>query len=228
MKKIEVIQYIKNHKRSVFHYILGALLLIIVTIYLLINGSKTINTLIDFSRDNLLITTAILFLLFAVKSVTFGLPYALLFATVGAIYPLIWAIIVNIVGIYINIQIPYFVGRHRGEVFVIYTREKFPLIEKFYTISEKSEFLFTFIIKIIGKIPHEITNLFLGALKISYLSYIFASLIALFPTMLSITLIAKNYDEPDSPVFIISLVVFLIMPVISFVIYFVNRDSNKK
>ncbi len=88
-------------------------------------------------------------------------------------------------------------------------------------------FLFTFIIKIIGKIPHEITNLFLGALKIHYVSYIFASLLALLPTMLSITFMAKNYDDPSSPVFIVSLAIFLIMPIISFIIYFSHRDSNK-
>lgn len=228
MKKIEVMEYIKNHKRSVFHYTLGALLLIIVTIYLLLNGNRAISNLIHFSRDNIILTTAILLFLFALKSVTFGLPYALLYATVGAVYPLVWAIIINIIGIYINIQIPYFVGRKKGEAFVIYTRERFPLIEKFYAISANSHFLFTFIIKIVGKIPHEITNLFLGALKISYISYIFASLLALLPTMLSITLIAKNYDEPGSPVFIISLVIFLLMPIISFLVYFLNRDSNKK
>jgi uncharacterized membrane protein YdjX (TVP38/TMEM64 family) len=176
----------------------------------------------------IVLTTAILFFLFALKSVSFGLPYALLFATVGAVYPLVYAIIVNLIGIYINIQIPYFIGRKKGEAFVIYTREKFPLIEKFYAISTKSQFLFTFIIKIIGKIPHEITNLFLGALKIHYFSYITASLLALLPTMIPITLMAKNYDDPGSPIFIVSLAIFLIMPIISFIIYFTNRDSNKK
>ena len=228
MKKIDVVNYVSTHKRSVFHYTFGGIILILITIYLIFNGKQTVNNLIFYSRNNIILTTAIVFFLFALKSVSFGLPYALLFATAGAIYPLFLAILVNLVGIYINIQIPYFVGRRRGAAFVLYTREKFPFIEKFYAISANSHFLFTFIIKLIGKIPHEITNLFLGALKIHYVSYIFASLLALLPTMLSITLMAKNYDDPSSPVFIVSLAIFLIMPIISFIIYFSHHDSNKK
>ena len=228
MKKLDIKEYIMNHTKSVIHYTIGALILIALTIYLIINGKQTVSHLVLLSRDNIVLTTVILLFLFALKSVSFGLPYALLFATVGAVYPLFYAIIVNIVGIYINMQIPYFVGRHRGDAFVLYTRNKFPLIEKFYAISSDSQFLFTFVIKIIGKIPHEITNLFLGALKIHYFSYIFASLLALLPTMLSVTLMAKNYEDPGSPIFIISLAIFLIMPIISFFIYFTRRDSKKK
>lgn len=220
-------EYVSNNKKIIINYSIGVILFLMLTLFIVKNGKNTVSSLIDYSRDHIIIVTSILFFLFALKSVSFGLPYALLFATVGAIYPLFMAFIVNLIGIYINIQIPYFIGRRKGEAFVIYTQEKFPFIKKLYAVSAKSQFFFTFIIKIIGKIPHEITNLFLGALKIPYHSYVVASLLALSPTMVSITLLAKNYDDPSSPIFIISLSIFLLMPIISFILYFRNRDSNK-
>ena len=216
-----------HHKRDFVHYSIGFFLFLLITLYIMKNGEDSIQLLISYSSENIVAVTLILLFLYALKSVSFGIPYALLFATVGAIYPLFSAIFVNILGVFINIQIPYFIGKKRGEPFVLYTKARFPVLDRLYATSAKSEFLFTLILKLIGKIPHEITNLFLGALKITYFAYVGGNLLALLPTLVSITLIAKNYENPSSPSFIISIIIFLSMPIISLLIYFKNRNSNK-
>jgi uncharacterized membrane protein YdjX (TVP38/TMEM64 family) len=225
---MSVKNWVVNHKRESFHYVIAFILLVTLSFFLVKRGGFYIGKLVTYSEKHLGITTAIILSLFALKSVSFGLPYALLYFTVGTIYPLHIALILNVVGIVINIQIPYFLGRNKGNTYVDSMVIKFPFLSKILILKDRSQFIFTFVVKLIGKIPHEITNLMLGSLHIAWPTYVLASILALLPTMVSTTLMAKNYQEPSSPIFIISLIIFIATPLLTFIYYYKNRDSSKE
>lgn len=192
---------------------------ILITWFVVKNGPATITILVERSTENPWLTIFSFMLLFLLKSVSFGLPFAVLYIGVGSVYPLGWALLVNVVGIVVNMQIPYFLGRYMGDSYVQRLIARYPTLYRFESFSKRSSLLFSFTIKFIGKIPHEITNTLLGSLKIPYISYIVGGILGLAPTMVATTMVGNNITEPGSPVFILSLIAIIILAIISLVLF---------
>ncbi len=197
----------------------------LITGFVAKNGPSAISVLVERSIDRPWTTAFAFMALFLLKSVSFGLPFAVLYIGVGSVYPLGWAVVINIIGIIVNMQIPYFLGRHMGESYVQRLLVKYPALQRFESFSKHSSLLFSFTTKFIGKIPHEITNTLLGALKIPYTSYIFGGVLGLAPTMVATTMVGSNLTKPGSPMFILSLVAIIALGIISFILF---RRFEKK
>lgn len=191
----------------------------LVTLFVVKNGAAAVSALVERFHDRLWITTLAFMGLFLLKSVSFGLPFALLYIGVGSLYPLGWALVVNIAGIVVNMQLPYLLGRFAGGSFVERMVGKFPSVGRLERFSQTSSFLFSFLVKFIGKIPHEITNALLGSLKVPYAAYMAGGVLGLLPTMVATTLVGSSLDDPWSPRFIVSVVVVLILTLLSYVLY---------
>ena len=192
---------------------------VLITVFVVKNGPSAISVLVERSSEKPWLTLFAFMALFLLKSVSFGLPFAVLYIGVGSVYPLGWAIIINIVGIVVNMQIPYFLGRYMGDSYVQRLIARYPTLYRFESFSKRSSLLFSFSIKFIGKIPHEITNTLLGSLKIPYISYIVGGILGLAPTMVATTMVGNNITEPGSPAFILSLVAIITLTIISFVLF---------
>lgn len=205
--------------RTVLNMIPLVALAVFVTIFVLRNGVSTIDALVESFSEHPWITAAAFMGLFLLKSISFGLPFTLLYIGAGNIFPLGWALVVNVCGIVVNMQIPYLLGRFSGGTAVERLLGKFPKLGKFEAYSKDSALLFTFMVKFVGKVPHEITNALLGSLKIPYLSYMVGGVLGLLPTMVATTLVGKGLDNPDSPLFIISIVVVVMLLVVSLLLY---------
>ncbi len=197
----------------------------LVTWFVVKNGSSAVSILVELSTERPLLTLFAFMALFFLKSVSFGLPFLVLYVGVGTVYPFGWAVVINFVGIVINMQIPYFLGRHMGGSYVQRLVERYPRLKGFEAFSKRSSLLFSFMTKFIGKIPHEITNALLGSMKIPYVPYIVGGLLGLAPTMLAITLAGNSLHEPGSPLFILSVVAVVLLATVSFFLY---RRFEKK
>jgi len=220
---------ISRKKRPVWRTVLNMIPLIamavFVTIFVLKNGVSTIDALVESFSEHPWITAAAFMGLFLLKSISFGLPFTLLYIGAGNIFPLGWALVVNVCGIVVNMQIPYLLGRFSGGKVVERLLGKFPRLGKFEAYSRDSALLFTFMVKFIGKVPHEITNALLGSLKIPYLSYLVGGVLGLLPTMVATTLVGKGLDHPGSPMFIVSVVAMVLLLGVSFLLYRRQIDS---
>ena len=194
-------------------------LLALMTLFMLRNGALAIDTLVDRFQDRIWLTTVAFMGLFLLKSVSFGLPFTLLYIGVGNLYPLGWALVVNVVGIVVNMQIPYLLGRYAGGSLVQRLLGKFPTLGKLESFSQRSSLLFSFMVKFIGKIPHEITNALLGSLKVPYASYVVGGVLGLLPTMIATTMVGASLDNPTSPLFIGSVVLVLVLAGVSYALY---------
>lgn len=191
----------------------------LVTWFVVKNGSSAVSVLVDLSTERPWLTLFAFMALFLLKSVSLGLPFLVLYVGVGTVYPFGWAVVVNLVGIVINMQIPYFLGRHMGGSYVQRLVARYPRLRSFEAFSKRSSLLFSFLTKFIGKIPHEITNALLGSMKIPYVPYMVGGLLGLAPTMVAITLAGNSLHEPGSPLFILSVVAVVVLAAVSFVLY---------
>ena len=200
--------------------------LAIISFFLIRNSGSLVEGITGFAHEHRVLSVWIFLFLYLLKSVSFGLPFALLYAAVAVIYPFWPALVINIAGVYINQQIPYFLGRNRGRIYVEQLQERFPFTSSLLHLKDTSEFLFTFVLKIIGKVPHELTNLAIGSLGIRYHTAAVATILALLPGMVSTMVLAREYTDPDSPAFIIAASVFVIIPALSFIYFLLYRRRS--
>ncbi|MFA5513695.1 MAG: VTT domain-containing protein [Sphaerochaetaceae bacterium] len=200
---------------------------ILLSYFVIRYGNSVINRVVEFSAENLFLTTVIILFLFFIKSVSFGLPYTLLYIGVSQIYPLFWALVINSIGIIINGQIPYFLGRYGASSLVDKAILKYPKLKILISFKTNNSLLFAFLVKFLGIVPHEITNLMLGSLKIGYFSFLFGSLLGLAPGMVITTVAGNNLTNPLSWPFVISVILLIVLLVFSYYIYKKLADESK-
>ena len=68
---------------------------VLITMFVVKNGPSAISVLVERSSEKPWLTLFAFMALFLLKSVSFGLPFAVLYIGVGSVYPLGWAIIIN-------------------------------------------------------------------------------------------------------------------------------------
>lgn len=201
---------------------------ILFTIFVVKNGVAAIDILVEKFYERVWITTFAFLGLFLIKSVSFGLPYTLLYLGIGSIYPLGWALVLNTVGIIVNMQIPYFIGRYATGGISEKILAKFPQFSSFTIHKERSAVLVAFLTKFIGILPHEITNLFLGTLPIPYWSYLLGGVLGLMPGMIATTVLGSNLNRPTSPIFIITIAIVVLLILFSILLYKRGVNSSRK
>lgn len=189
------------------------------TVVVILKGPSYFTTLIETFSSNLAITTLVIMALFLFKSISFGLPYTIIYIAVGHIYPLWLALVVNTIGIMVNMQIPYFVGRYGGFSFIEKSLNHFSFVQSFKNNRQNSSFVFSFFVKFIGVVPHEITNLLLGSLKVNYVGYLLGGTVGLLPGMVATTIASNSLKDPFSLKFIISVLSFVFVMLFSYYLY---------
>jgi uncharacterized membrane protein YdjX (TVP38/TMEM64 family) len=95
-----------------------------------------------------------------------------------------------------------------------------------YTQREgKSPLIFSFLVKFIGVVPHEITNLLLGSLHIPYIKYLLGGILGLLPGMVATTVAGAHITNRRSLSFILAVVVMLFLMILS---YYLSRRKKRK
>ena len=75
----------------------------------------SVNTILRYTPENTVLATGILFLLFALKSLTVVFPLSILYLTSGIIFRPIAAVLVSTIGLAITITIPFWIGKESGK-----------------------------------------------------------------------------------------------------------------
>ncbi len=218
----------EDSKRSLKIQVLrfAPLLIVVVlaTIVVVRSGPAAITAYIESYRENALVTAAVIMALFLFKSVSFGLPYTVLYLAVGHIYPLPVALALNVIGIAVNMQIPYFVGRYGNFASVERLLHRAQFVQDFTQREDNSPIMFSFLVKFIGVVPHEITNLLLGTLDIPYFKYLIGGILGLLPGMVATTVAGATITNPRSVPFILAVAVFFLLMLLS---YYLSRRNTR-
>ena len=132
---------------------------------------------------------------YLLKSVTFVLPASLVYIAVGMCFPAHWAILINAVGIIIEISVSYLFGIIMGGPYVKNKLEKNKYGEKILALQEKNKLSAIFIIRVLPVFPIDIVSLFLGAVKMKFVPYLLISLAGILPRVILFTILGDGlYD----------------------------------
>lgn len=198
-------------------------------IFILCGGKLTVDDILSYTPSQPLLAALVLWLMFAVKSLSVVLPSLILMVASGILFPLPIAFLVNFIGMAVTFSIPYFNGRCNGGDFADEFVEKYPKIQFFRRFREKHDFFFAFFVRLIGVLPYDPVSAYFGAIKVPYASYISGCLLGCLPRTCLITLMGSAIDEPGSPEFIISLSLQVLLTVISTLVFLimVRKETRK-
>lgn len=121
--------------------------------------------------DNLALMTAIVLGVYVVKSLVFVVPASLIYVAVGAVLPTAYAVLINLIGIFLEVSVTFFLGRFLGKEAVHKLLSKKEggrkILEK--DLGSKASVLLT--IRAVPAFPIDFISLFYGASDCKYLKY---------------------------------------------------------
>ena len=194
--------------------------------FLLGSGSDlTVESIILYVPDNLLLAAIILLSLFALKSLSVVFPLSMLYLASGLLFTKMIAIIVSTTGLILTISIPYVIGRHYGNQLILKLVGKYPAVKKLEEFQDQNQFFSCFITRFCGFLPCDILSLYFGACQVPYGKYALAGVLGSLLSILTTTLMGTQLNNIFSKEFAIILCVRIILSFFSVIGY---RKLNSK
>lgn len=227
IKRLEVSNLKENSQGKLFKIIrfIPLTIMLMSFLFFTINyRDMSIYDILNFIPSNYLLAGIILIFIFAFKSISIFPPLTILYIGTSIIFPWYLAIIVNLIGLFVCMTIPYYIGRFTGKDLVDNIIEKYPKVNKINQIKMKNEWFFVFIVKTLGFIPNEVGSLVLGSLNTKYITFVTAAVIAKIPGMVATTLLGSNANNPGTTEFKISIAIVVLVFIF---IIFISRKYRK-
>ncbi len=221
----------KKSNDNLFNYkkIITAVLIIIgIIIYLIFGEEITVDNILNMSPRNRIIASIFILILYLIKSMSIVGSIMALYIASGLIFPLYWAIPLNILGVAIGLTYSYKIGYSSGDFLKEKILSKYDKLNEFYSVVKDNEWFSAFIIRIVGLLPHDIVNMFFGSLRISYYKYMTASIIGLMPMMIISTVIGRTITDPTSREFLLAVIMRVVLSISASLIYRVILNKSKK
>jgi uncharacterized membrane protein YdjX (TVP38/TMEM64 family) len=186
----------------------------------------TVANILNYVPKNYFLAVITILFLYMLKSLTIIVPLMILYIASGIIFSPMWGLLINLVGLFICISVPYWIGFFCGKDLLEILTKKYKNIQKLQIKQTENEWFLSYILRIIGFLPGDIVSLSLGSMKINYKKYISGSLIGLLPRMIVDTFIGETISDPTSPIFLASGIFTFLLSIIS--IYFNHKYKKNK
>ncbi len=153
-----------------------------------------VRALID-GASSLLVAELIIIGIYALKSVLFVIPASLIYLSVGLAMETWRAVLVNMLGIAVEITITFLLGKFLGKSAVEKKIKGTKMGDKMLNMQDKNKNLAILGIRFIPAFPIDFSSLFMGAFDFKFLPYFFFSLLGLAPRVIGFTIIGDAiYD----------------------------------
>ena len=214
----------KNAK--VWYRILLAVM-ILMTVLIVYNSFKTmgplvvkaVSDLLGYTSNSLFNTAVVILLIYCIKTVFMVIPLSILYISAGIIFPVFYAILITYIGLFLEMTLGYTIGRYLGKNKMSQILQKNKYTSSLLKFENDNSIFSSFLVRIIKGPPVDITSMFMGSTGIAYSHYIAGSLMGLTPGMILIVLLGRAADHPISPDFIIPLLIYLVLIIITIVIF---------
>ncbi|MBQ7931992.1 MAG: TVP38/TMEM64 family protein [Clostridia bacterium] len=188
----------------------------------------TVENIVNFTPENPVLAVGIMLLLFAFKSVTFVIYGSILYAVNGILFPLPFAILLNMAGSAIMATLPFLIGRRKGSGLLVKLTEKYPKLSVLRKLPSENGFFLSMVIRLMGYLPGDVVSMYFGASGIRYREYLTGTLIGLTPSIVIFTVMGMSADDVTSPAFIISVCCEILTALTSIIWFFCwNRKRRK-
>lgn len=209
---------------------LGAALVIFVAVVL--NYDKLVN--LDLRK--LVSSTEIIYFayltvfgVYLLKSIAFVIPAMMIYVSVGITFDTYTALILNFIGLMLEVTVTYFLGKFLGGEYVEKLLNKNKGGKKLLNMKTKTKNSFLFFTRVIPAFPIDFTSLFFGSSNYSFGSYLFFSMLGIYPRVLLFTVIGDSVYKYIPKKLIVEIIIFAIpAAAIGFLIYkFVKKHKSK-
>ena len=217
----------KNKKMIPFLKFLPLMVCIVFIILFLASGNDiTVQTILEYTPESPFAAAIVILLLYALKSVTFVFPIAVLQIATGHLFRTPVALLINFLGRAVTLSIPYWVGRFSGSDMIRNLQGKYPKLKEICDRQGQNPVFISFLLRTFSFLPGDAVSLYLGATGIPFSYYIMGGVLGTALGVVLATILGSSITEPGSPAFWLSASLMAFMAVISSVFYL--RNSRKK
>lgn len=205
------------------------MLAVMAVVYFTSLRNLSVEELIEYTPEEPVLAAVVICLMYALKSLSFFFPMAVLAALSGAVLPIYMAVPVNLTGIIIMATLPFLVGRYAEADLVDGLSEKYSKLDTVRNLGTNHTFVSAFFLRIISCMPYDAVSMVMGSMRMDYRKYILGSFLGTAPSIILTTFMGASVDDPTSPEFLICLGVNVFISLTSVIIYKVMslRKSRK-
>lgn len=186
---------------STLEKIIPACVMAAVVIWAAVNRKHlTMAYILSYTPLRPLLAVLVLWLMFAIKSMSVFFPIYVLYAASGVLFPTPWAIVVNCVGTAIALAVPYWVGYATGSDLVDRLCARCHALEHLKHMPPRRDFTTALLVRVIGVLPCDLVSLFFGATRMRFLPSVLGGTLGLLPWLVAVTLLGGILHMPDSPI----------------------------
>lgn len=206
-------------------FAIGIIIVILIVVMRNTEGGISVKTVLKYTPENTCLAVAVLFLFFALKSLTVILPLSVLYLASGILFSPFRALFVSTGGLAITLTIPYLIGYFSGKKVVQSIQERYPKTQKIMEYQKENTFFACFITRIVGVLPGDIVSLYFGACNTRYDIYLIAGIAGSLLSIITTTILGEKISHPFSIGFF---VVLLCRVLVSSGSIFTNYILNKR
>ena len=177
--------------------------------------------------SSIFIAELIILGVYAVKAVMMVVPASLIYISVGMAFDPKRAVIVNLLGIALEVTVTYFLGKFLGKDAVEKKIRNTKVGNKFFTMLDKNRNAAIFLMRFIPAFPIDFSSLFMGAFDFKFFPYLIFSVLGIAPRVIAFTVIGEGIYELI-PMKYIVLAVICAIPVVTAVLLIKKFVVKKK
>jgi len=216
----------KNKQLITFLKSLPLIICIIFIVLFLVSGNDiTVETVLSYTPESPFAAAIVILFLYALKSVSFVFPIAVLQIATGHLFQTPVALLINFLGRAITLSIPYWVGRFSGSSLINNLQEKYPKIKELCDKQGRNPIFISFLLRTFCFLPGDAVSLYLGATRIPYPYYITGGVLGTTLGVVLATILGSSITEPGSPAFWLSASLMACLAIIS-VIFFLRNNRR--
>ena len=196
-----------------------AIVCVLLLIWFLAAGDGiSVDTILSYTPRNPVLAALLLLALYGVKSLTIVFPILLLQVAAGHLFPTGVALVVNLLGLVVDLTIPFWIGRASGS----------GLIQKLLGIQQNNTFFLSFFLRVINCLPGDVISMYLGATGTPYLTFLAGQMLGSLPSTICATVLGSSISDPLSPKLVLSLLLTILIAVSSSLFYYLYKKKTKK
>ena len=216
----------KQQLVALFRYVPIILSLICMVVFLLTRDEWSVDAILQYSPESTLLAALMMFVLYAAKSISIVFPMMVLQIAGGHLFSVPVAMAVNLLGMFILLTLPYWVGYFSGAELVQKLMRKYPKLKTAVEYQQQDSLFVTFFLRVISILPGDIVSMYFGAVKTPFWIYLLGSSLGTAPGVITSTFIGSSLTEPSSPMFIFSLLLTILLSVVSWMLHYFHRKNK--
>lgn len=213
---------------SVLRYLPLIVCAAFVIVYFVFGRDISMETIVNYAPENRLLAAAFILVLYAVKSLSIFFPVVIIYFAVGFLFPPVTAVLVNSLGVIIELAVPYLIGRISGDDYAGKILQKTPKLKEIIERQQGTPFFMSFFLRVISCLPADAVSMYFGAVKLPFAVFLAGSFLGLFPGLITSTLLGSSVSDPFSPMFWISVALTAGIAAASFIIYHIWKKNKHK